>query len=100
MMKTYLALQITDKKQYLRAIKDLDRNCENHFADELFIMQKNKKIYIVAATYPLLEVWKSLGKKYPNRFINVGVAEQIMKQHVLDFMKLQTFAYTIAAFII
>ena len=65
-----------------------------------FYNAKNKKIYIVAADISLLEVWKSLGKKYPNRFINVGVAEQIMIATCagLAMRNCRPFAYTIAAF--
>ena len=73
----------------------------NHFADRLFYnAKKNKKIYIVAADISPAGSMEIFRKKYPNRFINVGVAEQIMIATCagLAMRNCRPFAYTIAAF--
>jgi len=73
----------------------------NHFADRLFYnARKNKKIYIVAADISPAGSMEIFRKKYPDRFINVGVAEQIMISTCagLAMRNCRPFAYTIAAF--
>ena len=73
----------------------------NNFADRLYFNAKrNKKIYIVAADISPAGSMELFRKKYPNRFINVGVAEQIMISTCagLAMRKCRPFAYTIAAF--
>ena len=50
----------------------------NIFADKIYeLSQKNEKIHVVVADISPAGSIENL-KKYPNRFINVGVSEQIM----------------------
>ena len=72
----------------------------NNFADRLYFNAKrNKKSILLLLIFHQLEAWSFLEKKYPNRFINVGVAEQIMISTCagLAMRKCRPFAYTIAA---
>ena len=61
---------------------------------------KNKNIYLVAADISPSGKLAYFRKKYPKRFINVGVAEQVMIgiSAGLAIKKKIVFAYTIAAF--
>ncbi len=61
---------------------------------------KNKNIYLVAADISPSGKLAYFRKKYPQRFINVGVAEQVMIgiSAGLAIKKKKVFAYTIAAF--
>ncbi|MDB9980006.1 transketolase [Candidatus Pelagibacter sp.] len=62
--------------------------------------QKNKKIYVVAADISPAGRMEMFQKKYPDRFINVGVAEQTMIGVCagLAMKKMIPFAYTISTF--
>ena len=71
------------------------------FAETLYKCAiKNKNIYIVAADISPAGSMETFRKKYPNRFINVGVAEQVMigVSAGLAMRKKKPFAYTIATF--
>lgn len=73
----------------------------NIFAETLYKCAiKNKDIYIVAADVSPAGSMENFRKKYPNRFINVGVAEQVMigVSAGLAMRKKRPFAYTIATF--
>ena len=73
----------------------------NIFAETLYKCAiKNKDIYIVAADISPAGSMETFRKKYPNRFINVGVAEQVMigVSAGLAMRKKRPFAYTIATF--
>ncbi len=73
----------------------------NHFSERLYYnAKKNKKIYIVAADISPAGSMELFRKKYPDRFINVGVAEQVMIGTAagLAMRKMRPFAYTIATF--
>jgi transketolase len=73
----------------------------NIFAETLYKCAiKNKDIYIIAADISPAGSIEMFRKKYPNRFINVGVAEQVMIGVAagLAMRKKRPFAYTIATF--
>ncbi len=73
----------------------------NAFSDELYMLaKKNKKIYIVAADISPAGSMEKFRAIYPDRFINVGVAEQVMigVSAGLAMQGKKPFAYTIAAF--
>ena len=73
----------------------------NAFSDELYIhAKKNKKIHIVAADISPAGSMAKFRNNYPERFINVGVAEQIMIGVAagLAMRGKRPFAYTIATF--
>ena len=73
----------------------------NVFAEELYKLAiKNKNIYIVVADISPAGNMIQFQKKYPNRFINVGVSEQTMigLSAGLALKKKKVFAYTIATF--
>ena len=73
----------------------------NKFADKIFELgKKNKNIYLVAADISPAGSIEKFRKKYPSRFINVGVAEQSMIGICagLAMQKKIAFGYTIAAF--
>ena len=73
----------------------------NQFSERIFFnAKKNKNIYIVAADISPAGSMEIFRKKYPNRFINVGVAEQSMIGVCagLAMRKKRAFAYTIATF--
>ena len=73
----------------------------NAFSEEIYKhIKKNKNIYIVAADISPAGSMEIFRKKYPNRFINVGVAEQSMIGVCagLAMRKKRAFAYTIATF--
>ena len=71
------------------------------FAEELYQNAiKNKNIYIVVADISPAGNMKNFQKKYPDRFINVGVSEMTMIGMCagLALEKKRAFAYTIANF--
>jgi transketolase len=73
----------------------------NKLGDMLYkIGSKNKDIYIVAADISPAGSIEKFRKKFPDRFVNVGVAEQAMIgiSAGLAMQKKKPFAYTIAAF--
>ncbi len=73
----------------------------NIFSQQIYKnSQKNKKIYVVAADISPAGSMEKFRKKYPDRFINVGVAEQSMISTCagLAIEGKKPFAYTIAAF--
>ena len=73
----------------------------NAFAEQLYInAKKNKKINIVAADISPAGSMEKLRNEYPDRFINVGVAEQVMIGVCagLAMRGKRPFAYTIATF--
>jgi len=73
----------------------------NQFANTLSkLASKNKKIFIVAADISPAGAMNEFQKKNPDRFINVGVAEQSMISICagLAISKKKPFAYTIATF--
>ena len=73
----------------------------NKFAEVLYkYTKKNKKIRVVAADISPAGKLAELSKKYPDRFINVGVAESSMISMCagLAMRGLKPFAYTIASF--
>ncbi len=73
----------------------------NAFSDELYKQaKKNKKIHIVAADISPAGSMEKFRINYPERFINVGVAEQIMIGVAagLAMRGKRSFAYTIATF--
>lgn len=73
----------------------------NKFAEILYKQAlKNKKIYLVAADISPEGKLKILREKYPKRFLNVGVAEQVMIGVAagLAIRKNIVFAYTISTF--
>ena len=73
----------------------------NKFAEVLYkFSKKNKKIRVVAADISPAGKMAELSKKYPDRFINVGVAESSMISICagLAMRGLKPFAYTIASF--
>ena len=72
----------------------------NKLGDILFkIAKKNKNIYVVVADISPAGNMENFRKKFPSRFINVGVAEQAMIGISAGLaMKKIPFAYTIAAF--
>lgn len=73
----------------------------NVFAEELYKLAiKNEDIYIVVADISPAGNMIKFQKKYPNRFINVGVSEQTMIgiSAGLALKKKKVFAYTIATF--
>ena len=73
----------------------------NIFAETLYKEAiKNKKIYVVAADISPAGSMEMLRKKYPDRFINTGVAEQSMIgiSAGLAMRGMKPFAYTIATF--
>jgi transketolase len=73
----------------------------NKFAEVLYkISKKNKKIRVVAADISPAGKMAELSKKYPDRFINVGVAESSMISMCagLAMHGFKPFAYTIASF--
>ena len=74
------------------------RNC---FANTIANLgEKNKNIYVIVADISPAGAMKNFQKKYPNRFINVGVAEQTMigVSAGLAMKKKVPFAYTISTF--
>ena len=73
----------------------------NAFAEQLYLnAKKNKKINIVAADISPAGSMEKLRNEYPDRFINVGVAEQVMIGVCagLAMRGKRPFAYTIATF--
>jgi len=74
----------------------------NKFADVIFNFanKKNSKIRVVAADISPSGRLADLSKRYPNRFINVGVAESSMISMCAGMAMngLKPFAYTIASF--
>jgi transketolase len=73
----------------------------NKFAETLYrLSKKNRKIRLVAADISPAGKMSELSKKYPDRFINVGVAETSMISMCagLAMRGLKPFAYTIAPF--
>ncbi len=73
----------------------------NLFSDELYKhAMKNKKIYIVVADISPAGNMANFQKKYPNRFINIGVSEQAMIGMCagLSMEGMKPFAYTISTF--
>lgn len=73
----------------------------NIFSEELFNQaKKNKKIDIIVADISPAGSMEQFRKKYPKRFINVGVAEQVMigLSAGLALRGRRPFAYTIATF--
>jgi len=73
----------------------------NKFAEVIYkYSKKNKKIRVVAADISPAGKMAELSKKYPDRFINVGVAESSMISMCagLAMRGLKPFAYTIASF--
>ena len=73
----------------------------NTFSDEILKnSKKNNKIFVVAADISPAGSMEKFRKKYPDRFINVGVAEQSMIGLCagLAIEGKKPFAYTIAAF--
>ena len=73
----------------------------NVFAETLYKEAiKNKKIYVVAADISPAGSMEKLRKKYPDRFVNTGVAEQSMIgiSAGLAMRGMKPFAYTIATF--
>ena len=73
----------------------------NTFSEELYKnAKKNKKINIVVADISPAGSMQNFRKKYPKRFINVGVAEQVMIGLCagLALRGMRPFAYTIATF--
>ncbi len=55
---------------------DYSKNHRRRFADEMHIaMEKNKDIFIVTGDLGY-GIWDLVRKDFPNRFINVGAAEQ------------------------
>lgn len=73
----------------------------NTFSDEILKnSKKNNKIFVVAADISPAGSMEKFRKKYPDRFINVGVAEQSMIGFCagLAIEGKKPFAYTIAAF--
>lgn len=75
----------------------------NKFAEVLFkLSKKDKKIRVVAADISPEGKMNELSKKYPDRFINVGVAESSMISMCagLAMRGFKPFAYTIATFAI
>jgi len=73
----------------------------NIFAEELYKHAiKNKKIYIVVADISPAGNMASFQKKYPHRFINIGVSEQTMIGMCagLSMQGMRPFAYTISTF--
>ena len=74
------------------------RNCFSNIIAKLG--EKNKNIYIVVADISPAGAMENFQKKYPDRFINVGVAEQTMigVSAGLAMKKKIAFAYTISTF--
>ena len=73
----------------------------NVFAEELYQHAiKNKKIHILVADISPAGNMIKFQKKYPNRFINIGVAEQTMIGMCagLSMAGMRPFAYTISTF--
>ena len=73
----------------------------NIFAEKLYKQAiKNKKIYILVSDISPAGNMVSFQKKYPNRFLNVGVSEQTMIGMCagLSMEGMRPFAYTIASF--
>ena len=73
----------------------------NLFAEELYKHAiKNKKIYIVVADISPAGNMANFQKKYPKRFINIGVSEQTMIGMCagLSMEGMRPFAYTISTF--
>ena len=73
----------------------------NIFAEQLYKHAiKNKKIYIVVADISPVGNMAKFQKKYPHRFLNVGVSEQTMIGMCagLSMEGMRPFAYTIATF--
>jgi len=73
----------------------------NTFAEELYKHAvKNKKIYILVSDISPAGSMINFQKKYPNRFLNVGVSEQTMIGMCagLSMEGMRPFAYTISTF--
>jgi transketolase len=73
----------------------------NQFAKSIFeLSKKNKKIHVVVADISPAGKMQDFQKKFPDRFINVGVAEQSMIGMAagLAMNKKKVFAYTISTF--
>jgi transketolase len=73
----------------------------NVFAEQLYKMgKKNKKIFCVVSDISPAGSMINFSKEFPDRFINVGVAEQAMIgiSAGLATQGMRPFAYTIAAF--
>ena len=73
----------------------------NVFAEQLYKHAlKNKKIYIIVADIPPTGNMVKFQKKYPHRFLNVGVSEQTMIGMCagLSMEGMRPFAYTISTF--
>jgi transketolase len=55
---------------------DFSQNLRRRFADETYkAMKKNKNIYVVAGDLGY-KMWDQVRQDFPDRFINVGAAEQ------------------------
>ena len=75
----------------------------NIFADTIYeLSKKNDKIHIVVADISPAGSIEKFRKKYPSRFINVGVSEQVMAgiSAGLALAGKIPFIYTIAAFVL
>ena len=73
----------------------------NQFAKTIFeLSKKNKNIHVVVADISPAGKMQEFQKKFPKRFINVGVAEQAMigLSAGLAMNKKKVFAYTISTF--
>lgn len=73
----------------------------NAFSEELYsCATRNEKVHIVVADISPAGSMAQFQEQYPERFINVGVAEQVMIGFAagLALRGLQPFAYTIATF--
>lgn len=59
-------------------MKDYSQNFRRVFADEVYkYMMKNRKIWVLVGDLGY-GVWDAVRRDFPNRFINVGAAEQAL----------------------
>ena len=75
----------------------------NIFADKIYeLSKKNNKIHVVVADISPAGSIEKFRRKYPKRFINVGVSEQVMAgiSAGLALSGKKPFIYTIAAFVL
>jgi transketolase len=57
---------------------DFSQNLRRRFADEIYAaMKKNKKIFVVTGDLGY-KMWDPIKRDFPERFINVGAAEQAL----------------------
>ena len=71
----------------------------NKLADIIYKKsKKNKKLCVLVADISPAGSMYQFRKKFPNRFINTGVAEQSMIGAAGMALRLKTFCYTIATF--